>query len=246
MKGRRNDMRLMTRVRVFASAVVLIALPAAALAQRAAPGAEPAVIVTNGDGVIKVAPDRAWVSIAAESRARSPRDAQRANADAMTAVLGRIKAAGIPADAIRTTGYDLQPEFDYANGKQTLRGYVARNGVEVRLDDLARTGEIIDTAVGSGATAVSGIRFDLKDRVAAEREAVKRAVADARGRADAAAAGAGVSIDRILRIEERGAPPQEPRPMMMMRAAAAEAAQTPVTPGELEIRAAVTLTTAIR
>ncbi len=245
MKGRRNDMKLMTRVRAFAGAVVLTAVPAAALAQRAAPGPEPAVIVTIGEGVIKVAPDRAWVWIAAESRARSPRDAQRANAEAMTAVLGRIKAAGIPADAIRTSGYDLQPEFDFANGKQTLRGYVARNGVEVRLDDLPRTGEVIDAAVGSGATSVSGIRFDVKDRVAAEREALKQAVADARGRADAAAAGASVSIDRVLRIEERGAPPQEPRPMMM-RAAAAESAQTPVTPGELEIRAAVTLTTAIR
>ena len=64
-------------------------------------------------------------------------------------------------------------------------------------------GEILDLAVGSGATSVSGVRFDLKDRAAAEREALKRAVADARARADAAAAGAGVKVDRVLRIEEQ-------------------------------------------
>lgn len=207
-----------------------------------------AVIVTSGEGVLKVAPDRAWVSIAAESRARSPREAQRANADAMTAVMARLKAAGVAADAVRTSGYDLQPEFDYANGRQTLRDYVARNGVEVRVDDLPRLGEIVDAAIGSGATSVSGLRFDLKDRVAAERDALKRAVADARARADAAAAGAGAAIDRVVRIEEQRMPPQEPRPMMMMRTAMAQAAppETPISPGELEIRASVTMTVSIR
>jgi uncharacterized protein YggE len=197
--------------------------------------------------VVKRAPDRAWVSIAAESRARSPREAQRANADAMTAVLAKLKGLGLPADAIRTSGYDLQPEFDYANGKQTLRGYVARNTVEVRVDDLARTGEIVDAAVGSGATSVSGIRFDLKDRAGDEREALRRAVADARGRADAAAQGSGMRVERVVRIEEqRGSFSEPPRPMVMMRSGMADAAQTPITPGELEVRAVVTITATIR
>ena len=222
------------------------ALPAAA--QTAAPAvADPSVIVTTGEGVVKLAPDRAWVSVAAETRARSPRDAQRANAEAMSAVLDKLKGAGLPADAIRTSGYDLQPEFDYANGKQTLRGYVARNAVEVRVDDIGRVGEILDGAVGSGATSVSGVRFDLKDRAAAEREALRRAVADARGRADAAASGANLRVDRVVRIEEQRGFVQEPRPMVMMRQAATSMeAAPPITPGELEIRAIVTMTASIR
>ena len=113
---------------------------------------------------MKRAPDRAWVTIAAESRGRTAQEAQRLNTDAMTAVIERIKAAGIPADAIQTTGYNLQPEFDYVNGKQTLRGYVARNQVQVRVDALAKTGDVIAAAVATGATNVSGVRFDLKDR----------------------------------------------------------------------------------
>jgi uncharacterized protein YggE len=222
-------------------------LPAGAQ-QPGATAAEKPVIVTTGEGVIKTAADRAFVSISAESRARSPRDAQRANADAMSAVLARLKTAGVPADAIRTSGYDLQPEFDYANGKQTLRDYVARNSLEVRADDIAKVGEILDLAVGSGATSVTGVRFDLKDRSAAEREALKRAVADARGRAEAAASGAGVSIDRVLRIEEQRGFPQEPRPMMMAREAAmvANSAETPITAGQLDVRAMVTMTSSIR
>jgi len=226
----------------------LTAVPAAGQTQPA-PAADAArgVIVTSGEGVVKAAPDRVWVSIAAESRARNPKEAQRANADAMSAVMQKLKTAGLPPDAIRTTSYDLQPEFDYANGRQTLRGYVARNMVEVRVDDVARAGDILDAAVGSGATSVSGVRFDLKDRVGAEREALRLAVADARSRADAAASGAGLRVDRIVRIEEQRGVSPEPRPQVMMRQMAMEAdRQTPITPGELEVRATVTLTTSIR
>jgi uncharacterized protein YggE len=208
---------------------------------------EVSVVVTTGEGVIKRAPDRVWISIAAESRARSPREAQRANADAMTGVLAKLKALGLADDAVRTSGYDLQPEYDYANGRQTLRDYIARNMVEVRIDDMARAGDVLDAAVGSGATSVSGIRFDLKDRAAAEREALRRAVEDARARANAAASGAGVRVDRVIRIEEQRVAMPEPRPMVMARTMTMQAdAATPITPGELEIRVTVTMTAAVK
>lgn len=205
------------------------------------------VIVTTGEGVVKLAPDRVWVTIAAESRAKSPRDAQRVNADAMKAVLDKLKSLGFPADAIRTAGYDLQPQFDYVNGRQTLREYLARNTIEVRVDDVTKAGEVLDAAVGSGATSVSGVRFDLKDRSAAERDALRKAVADARARAEAAAAGAGLKLDRVLKIEEQRVMVPEPRPVMMTRQSmVADTAGPPMSPGELEIRSTVTMTSSIK
>lgn len=208
---------------------------------------EPPVVVTSGEAVVKRAPDRAWVTISAESRAKTPGDAQKQNAAAMSSVVEKLKAAGIPAEAIQTTAIDLQPEFDYHEGRQTLRGYVARNSIDVRVDALPKLGEIIDASVGAGATRVSSVRFDLKDREAAEREALKLAVADARERAAAAAAGAGMQLGRVVRIEEhrQGAIPP-PRPMVAMRAEMAQEPTTPVAPGELEIRAAVTLTVEVQ
>jgi uncharacterized protein YggE len=112
---------------LFAPLVLALAVQAPVMPAAAAEGP---VIVTTGEGVVKMAPDRAWVTIAAESRAKSPREAQRANADAMKAVLDKLKALGLPSDAIRTAGYDLQPQFDYVNGKQSLRDYLARNTIE--------------------------------------------------------------------------------------------------------------------
>jgi len=227
----------------------LLSLPAAPAAaqSRAADVPQVPIVMTAGEGVVKKTPDRAWVTIAAESRARTAQEAQRANADAMNAVTAKIKASGIAADAIQTTGFDLQPEFDYANGRQTLRDYVARNQVQIKVDAIAKLGEIIGAAVATGATSVSGVRFDVQNRDDAEREALRLAVADARGRAEAAAAGAGMKVERVLRVEEqRDMGMQPPRPMMMAARGEAVQVTTPIEAGELEIRARVTLTAAVR
>jgi uncharacterized protein YggE len=215
-----------------------------ALAQDPVTPASLPVVVTTGQATIVAVPDRAFVTIAAESRSRNSAEAQRQNAEAMTAVLHKIQQAGVQKDAIRTIAYDLHPEFDYANGRQTFRNYVARNTIEVRLDDLDRVGPVVDAAATGGATSIGGIRFDIRNRETLERDALRQAVADARARADAAAAGAGRTIDRVVRIEEGGVP-EYPRPMMRM-AAADQAASTPIAPSSVEIHSRVTLTASLR
>ena len=110
-----------------------------------------------------------------------------------------------------------------------------------RVTDVAWT-----VVVGGGATSVDSLRFDVQDRAALEREALRLAVTDARGRAEAAASGAGQTIDRILRIEDsRDAIIMPPRPMVMARTAEA-AATTPIEPGIVEVRAHVTLTVSMK
>lgn len=223
--------------------LALLACAQPLLAQDAARPSEP-VVVTTGHATIVAAPDRAFATVTAESRSRNSADAQKQNAEAMTAVLQKVQQAGVPKDAIRTIAYDLQPEFDYANGRQTFRSFVARNTVEVRLDNLDRIGAVIDAAATGGATSIGGIRFDVRNRETFERDALRMAVADARARAEAAAAGAGRTIDRVVRIEEAGVP-DYPRPMLRM-AAADQAATTPITPSSVEIQARVTLTASLR
>lgn len=206
---------------------------------------EPPSVVVSGEGVVTAVPDQAWVRIGAESRARVSKEAQARNAEAMTAVQRKITSLGIPKDAVRTLAIDLQLEYDYANGRQTPRGYVARNTIEVRVDDFAKLGDVLDAAVGSGATNLHGLRFDVKRREAIEREAMQLAVANALGRAEALASGAKRSIDRVIRIEESSVSRGGEPPMIAMRMKA-EDSGTPVAAGELEIRAQVRLTASLK
>ena len=206
---------------------------------------EPPQVIVTGEGVIKATPDQAWISIGAESRSKVSKDAQQRNAEVMTAVQQKIAAFSIPKDAIKTTAIDLQLEFDYANGKQTPRGYVARNTVEVRVDDLARLGDVLDAVVGSGATTIHGLRFDVKQREQIESAALQAAVKNATAKAQSMAAGASRTVDRIMKIEEISS--GGPLPMMKNYAMAARAdASTPVEAGELDIRAQVRVTVAIK
>lgn len=232
------------------AAALLILTPVLASAQQPAPRQEEPVVVTTGESLITAVPDRAWVMITAESRAGSPREAQRRNAVAMTPVLDKLKSAGIPAEAIRTVGYDLQQEFDFVNNRRVSRGYVARNSVEVRIDTIDRVGEYLEIAVGSGATSVGGLRFDLKERAKIERDALRLATEDARARAEAAAAGAGRTVDRIVRIEAHnvGGGPIGRIAMMRQEAAAANApSDAPaISAGQMEFRAQVTLTASLK
>jgi len=173
---------------------LLVLVPVAASAQQAGAPSTESVVVMSGEGVVRAVPDRAWITISAESRAPSPREAQRLNAEAMRPLQEKLRAAGIPTDAIRTIAYDVQYEWDFVNNKRVGRGYVARNTIDVRIDSVERVGEYLEIAAGSGATSLGGIRFDLKDQARLEREALRLAVADARAKADAAAAGAGASV----------------------------------------------------
>jgi uncharacterized protein YggE len=200
------------------------------------------VIVTTGEAIVQRTPDIAYITVAVETRAKNPRDAQRQNADAMAAVAKRLGDTGLARDALRTVGLRLEQEFDTANGRRIPREFLARNALEVTVADVNRAGEIADAAVQAGATSLDGIRFDVKDRAGAEREAIRLAVVDARARCEAAAAGAGRSVDRILKIEQGANAIVRPQ---QMRFAVAEAV-TVVQPGLIEIRAEVTLTAAMR
>jgi uncharacterized protein YggE len=207
------------------------------------------VIVTRGQASVKRAPDQAWVSIAAESRATASAEAQRLAAEAMTAVTAALAKTGLSGDAIRTTGYSLQPDMEYVNGRSRVRGYIARNQLEARVDDLRKLSSVLDAAGSSGATSIAGLRFDIKDRTTVEREALRLAVQDAMARAAAIAGGAGAKLGPIVRIDEQSdqSPPiYAMKTMSMTAGGGGGGVETPISPGELEIRAQVMLTVGIR
>ena len=230
--------------RIVATCLICVGLVTPDADARASRQESGSVVATVGEGVIRAAPDRAFVSILVESRADDPREAQAQNADVMTAVQSALMDSGVAADMIRMSAYDLREEFDYIDGRRTARGDVVEHTVDVTLDDIARVGTIVDLAVSTGATGVTHIRFDRRDRVSLERDALQRAVTDALARADAAAAGAGRTIARVIRIEEQQTITQPP----MFEAAIRQnvAVDTPIAVSEIEIRAHVTVTTALR
>ncbi len=225
---------------------------ASAAAQPAAP--QTPVIVARGEHVLKVAPDQAWVTVALETRDSRAPEARRLAATAMTSVLAALRATGLADDAIKTVGYALNPDYEFVNGRQRMRGFVVSNQVQVRVDDLAKLADVLDAAGGltlpaSSLMTVANLRFDLKQRATLERQALQGAVEDAMANAKAMAAGAGATLGALVRIDQEGAAKQMyemmPMPAMAVRSGDAAVA-TPITPSDIEIRAAVTVSVGIR
>lgn len=228
------------------TAVLALAMPAAAQDMRRM---EPErSVTTSGQASVRLAPDRAWVTVGIEARAQKPQEAQKQAADVMQRIQRQLEALGIPPEAIRTVSFNLQADWDYSNNRRNLRGYIVSNLVEVKVDDIAKVGDVLDRSIASGGNTIHGVRWDLQNRDKAERDALRQAVEDAKQRAEVAVAAAGATLGPVMRINEQRY--DQPRPMMdavMMRQTAAEAAPpaTPISPGEIEIRSTVTVSFSI-
>lgn len=211
-----------------------LALPVAAFAQDAH-------ITVTGEGRVDARPDLATITLGVTTEGTTAAEAMGANSTEVQAVLDRLKAAGIEARDLQTTGLSLNPNWTQTEGQSpSIDGYVASNMLTVRVRALDGLGGVLDAAVADGANTLNGVTFDLADPEPMLDEARKLAVADALARARLLAEAAGVTLGDIVSITEGGGM-EPPRPMYRMEAASA----VPVAEGEVSRSASVTLVFAI-
>lgn len=220
--------------------------PVSALAA-AADGADAPTITVSGEGEVKVKPDTAYLSLGVETQAPTAREAQQRNARAMNTILDRLQGLGLKKDDMQTAGVNLSPDYRYDGKGPHLIGYRASNTLRITVHELNRVGELLDAAVDAGVNQVQGVSFTVEDSAQARREALAKAVRDARDKADSMAGAAGVNIVRVRAVAEGGTS----MPPVLMRQAKVEdagtaSAPTPVIPGDLTIRATVSVTFDIR
>ena len=220
---------------------VLIAAALMAGPARADQHADPGTITVTGEGVVTAAPDLATVSLGVTTQGTTAAEAMAANSASLSAVLDRVKAAGVEERDIQTSTLNLNPNWSNSDGSSmpVIQGYVATNVLSIRVRDMGKLGPILDAAISDGANTLNGVSFGLAEPDPAMDEARKEAVAEARARAELLVGAAGGSLGRILSISEAGYAP--PMPMFRMEAAMADAAP-PVQGGEVGVTAQVTIT----
>lgn len=237
----------------FALAGLLVLSPLAAMAQDGGSQPPRREITVSGEGQASAAPDLATISFAVQRNAATAREALDQANESTAKVIAGMKELGIEPRDLQTSGFSISPQYRYdnANGNEQkppeLVGYEVRNGLTIRLRDLAKSGEILDRAVTLGVNSGGDIAFAVdntdKLRVDAKTAAVKDATQTARALAEAAGVGLGDVVG--IQTVEMGMP-MVPMPAPMMRAdAAALKSSVPVEAGETTMRANVTMTFAI-
>ena len=231
-------------------------LPAAAIAvitacsaapQAAAENDAARTIIVTGQGEASAAPDMVVLSIGVETQGDTAAAALRENSAAMSATIEKLKDLGVADKDIQTSGLSINPRYDYERSRTNppIAGYVASNTVTARLRDLASAGAVIDQAVESGANRLNGISFTFADPKPLYDEARRDAVAQAKAKAELLTDAAGVSLGRLLTIQDGAY--RAPSPLKMTAAfAEADARAVPIAAGESTLRASVTLIYEIR
>ncbi len=201
-------------------------------------------VATTGQAELEVRPDTALVTLGVNIKASDAKSAQAQANQALQKVVAAIKAQGVSEDKIETTSFNLQPEYRYDNSGQHPDGYRVVSSVQATTTNLDGVGALIDAAVGAGANQVQGVSFTLKNRDQYKQQAIDKAVADARAKADAAATRLGTQITGVSHVsidDGDSPPPIAYKRMAVSGAATAPATQdsTPVLPGSFTFRVTV-------
>jgi uncharacterized protein YggE len=189
-------------------------------------------VSVTGTGVVVAVPDQAQVSAGVESRAQTASAALAANAAAMRKVLDALRDRG--GSDVTTQTVSLQTAFD---DQGQPNGFVATN-VASATTGLDAAGALIDAAVDTGANTIYGPSLERSDAEKLYRDALEKAVADAKGRATVLAEAAGRTLGRVTAMTESGS---AELPMLAKDAAAARES-TPIVSGAQETTATVSVT----
>lgn len=210
-----------------------------------------ATLTVTGHGQISRAPDLATVSVTIVTHDDAAARALSDNNRRFAALSTKLTANGIaPGDIISTSissYFNPHPPAASPNVGGQLFGFVVTRNVQINVNALAATGEVVDVATTTGATQINGVSFGFRDRRSVEREALAAAVSDAYAQAQTLAGAAHVAIVRVLRIgDDTGSPGRIVAQPMMLSRISQDAVPTTVAPSDLDVASSVSITYAIR
>jgi hypothetical protein len=203
-------------------------------------------VTVSATGQVGAEPDMARVSSGVVSEAETAREALTRNSAAMKKLIAGLKSAGVDAKDIQTTSFHVEPRYTNPRDGQppVINGYRVVNQVEIRVRDLARLGELLDSLVTLGANQMSGLSFEVSKAETLKDEARRAAMTNALRRARLFAEAAGATVGEVVSIAEDVQVVGGPRPFAMARKAVAEA--VPVESGSETLEARVTVTWALK
>ena len=223
-----------------------------ALAQQTPGGARAAVltaatdagrITVTGTGNVTGTPDQLVLAMGVQVNGSSVGSALAGANDAVRRVTAALRADGVAAADIQTSGLSIWP--NYPDNSQVPSGYSVSESLTATLDRLAAAGTQIDAAVHAGgdATTVSGISLNLTDTSTLLAQARARAVADATAKAAQYAKALGEPLGPVLSITDQA--PAQPLPEFAAASAAGAKGSVPISPGTQQLSVSITAVFAV-
>ena len=178
-------------------------------------------VSVDGQGEVFTTPDRARVSMSVEVTKPELPAAQAEANRIVRELLAQLRPLGLKDEDIATAGLNIRAEYDYANNKRRFLGYHVSRGIEVVVRDLDKIGDVLLKATAAGINNVSDPQLESSKAEGLQREALAKAAANARAKAQVLADALGVKLGTIHTLRSSTeAPPPVPRGRVMAFAAA--------------------------
>lgn len=208
-------------------------------------------MIVQGAGKSFVTPDIAKISVGIEESGQILKQVQDSVNKKSKTLTDSFKSLGIDEKDIKTTSYNLYPQFDYTEKNSRISGYQVSITYEVTIRDFGKVNDALVAVTSAGANIVGGVSFEVNDKAKKEKlqEAREMAVTEAKEKAEGIAKAAGVSLGKVINISESQGF-DFPRPLMLEKAVGGSPdtaiAQPEITPGETELSVTISLSFEIR
>lgn len=161
-------------------------------------------ITVSGTGETQISADTAIVSLGVNARDKDVLAAQQKANAIIASIREAMTSLGIPEDCVNTDYMNIYAIYDYQDDQEEVTAYNAGSTLAIKVTSMDAVGEVIDSAFAAGANTLNGISFSASDTDAAKAESLKKAVADAKAKAEILAEASGLKINRIDLITEGG------------------------------------------
>jgi uncharacterized protein len=173
----------------------------------------PHSIIIVGEGKITGVPDIANIQLGYSIEKPTVAAAQKDNTDKMNAMIDKLKKDfKIDPKDIQTANYFISPQYDWNNGKQTLRSYLVSQNLNVKLRQMDKVSAIIEAAGASGLNQVGNLSFEIDNPEQLRQAAREKALAQAKEKAEALSKVVGVKLGKIISFSE-SANDNQPQPL---------------------------------
>lgn len=223
-------------------------------------------IVLSGYGEVSAVPDIASIYFTIRKEAKTVKEAQNAVAEVEQNALTFLKDNNIADKDIKTSNASFYPKYEYKYdagvvypcneygcptrpGKNIITGYEVSESITVKIRNTDDAGKIMEGLGAFGVGELSGPSFEIDDEEALKAEARKKAIGDAKEKAQVLAEDLGVRLGKVVNFSESGNYPiYYAKGGMIMDSAVAESASTPLQlpKGENIISSNVTITYEIK
>lgn len=208
-------------------------------------------MMVSDTGKVTVVPDIAKVTVGIEAQGQILKRVQDEVNTKSKALIDALKKLGIDDKDIKTTNYNVYPEYSYDSTLYKINGYRVSTNYEVKITDFEIVNDVLVAATSTGANVVGNISFEVNEKTKSEltQKAREEAVKLAKNKADGLAKASGITLGKIINVTESTGY-DYPRPIAYGKEIALDSINSPttanVTPGETEISVTVSLSYEIR